>query len=273
MQDGCSGLAYLVISPLAIACALNTVLAHLTAFSPSYYIYTLLLLLTGFSTSGVGLCAFVLATEPIGPSKCGVAGMSTFYFFSSGIALLSGISYVFQSWRALHIALSIPSILFISTIIPFLSESPRWYMVRGKIKEAMKIMRSIAECNARHPLEGVELVLDDDLNNNNGDIQTLKVNEARGAIDGSFIDAIKSPVIRIRLVLTVWINFCCSIVYHGLSLNVVNLKTSLYLNLLLNAITEMPTFTLTAIMLDRFRRNPLTVGTMWFSRDFCLFGA
>lgn len=258
---------------LAIVCALNAVLGCLTAFSPSYYVYTFLRLLTGFSTGGVGLCAFVLATEPIGPSKRGVAGMSTFYFFSSGIALLSGIAYVFQSWRALYIVSSIPSILFISTVIPFLSESPRWYMVRGKTKEAMKVIRSIAECNGRHLPEGVELVLDDDLNNNNVDIQTLKANEVRGAIDGSLIDVIKSPVTRIRLALTVWINFCCSIVYYGLSLNVVNLQTNLYLNVLLNAIAEMPAFTLTAIMLDRIGRKPLTVGTMWFSGVFCLCGS
>lgn len=260
---------------LAVVCALNGVLGCLTALSPSYYVYTLLRLLTGFGTGGAGLCAFVLATEPIGPSKRGVAGMSTFYFFSGGIALLSGIAYVFPSWRALYVASSLPSIIFIAIVIPFVSESPRWYIVRGKMKEAMRVMRSIAECNGKHLPQGVELVLDDDLNNNKNqdvDIQNLK-DETRGAINGSLIDVLKSPVTRIRLVLAVWINFCCAIVYYGLSLNVVNLGTNLYFNVLLNAIAEMPAFTLTAIMLDKFGRKPLTVGTMWFSGFFCLCGS
>lgn len=258
---------------LAIVCIMNAVLGILTAFSPSYYVYTLLRLLTGFSTGGVGLCAFVLATEPIGPTKRGVAGMSTFYFFSGGIALLSGIAYIFQSWRALYIASSIPSILFIIFVIPFLSESPRWCLVRGKTKEAMEIMRKIAQCNGRHLPQGVELVLDDD--NQGDDTQDLKdgaILEPREAIQGSLIDVLKSPVTRMRLILAVLINLCCSIVYYGLSLNVVNLDTNLYLNVLLNAVAEMPAFTLTAIMLDRFGRKPLTIGTLWFSGFFCLVG-
>ncbi|KAG2682099.1 hypothetical protein I3760_11G175000 [Carya illinoinensis] len=74
---------------LRVVCILNAVFGCLTAFSPDYWTYVLLRLLTGFSTGGVGLCAFVLATEPVGPSKRGYAGMSTFYFFSTGIALLS----------------------------------------------------------------------------------------------------------------------------------------------------------------------------------------
>ncbi|MCI18044.1 organic cation/carnitine transporter 4-like, partial [Trifolium medium] len=67
---------------LTVVCAINAIFGCLTAFSPNYWTYVLLRVLTGFSTGGVGLCAFVLATEPIGPSKRGMAGMSTFYFFS-----------------------------------------------------------------------------------------------------------------------------------------------------------------------------------------------
>ena len=76
---------------MTVVCLLNAVFGCLTALAPDYWTYLLLRLLTGFSTGGVGLCAFVLATEPVGSSKRGAAGMSTFYFFSTGIAMLSGI--------------------------------------------------------------------------------------------------------------------------------------------------------------------------------------
>lgn len=219
------------------------------------------------------MCAFVLATEPIGPSKRGVAGMSTFYFFSTGIALLSGIAYMFPSWRSLYIASSIPSILFVTFIIPFLSESPRWFLVRGKAKDAMKVMRLMAQSNGRILPQDVHLVLDDDANNTNY-VENPKDDgsstEEREAIKGSLRDVLRSPVTRVRLFLAVVINFCCAVVYYGLSLNVVNLDTNLYLNVLLNAVAEMPAYTLTAIMLDKFGRKPLTIGTMWFSGVFCL---
>ncbi|RDY13173.1 Organic cation/carnitine transporter 4, partial [Mucuna pruriens] len=264
---------------LIVVCALNTIFGCLTALSPNYLIYVLLRLLTGFSTGGVGLCAFVLATEPIGPTKRGMAGMSTFYFFSGGIAFLSCIAYIFQTWRFLYIASSIPSFLYIILVLPFLSESPRWYLVRGRVTEAMKIMSTIASSNGKHLPDGVLLALDDEAstktNNGSGHDITYKNErvENKDALVGSIVDVIRSPVTRIRLFLAVAINFLGSVVYYGLSLNVVNLGTNLYLNVILNSVAEMPAFMITAVLLDRFGRQPLTVATMWFSGFFCLMGS
>jgi OCT family organic cation transporter-like MFS transporter 4/5 len=241
----------------------------LTAFSPDYWTYVLLRLLTGFSTGGVGLCAFVLATEPVGPTKRGAAGMSTFYFFSTGIALLSGTAYVFRSWRTLYIASSIPSLIFLVAVLPFISESPRWYLVRGKVKEAMNLMHSIAKSNGKSIPDGVTLALDDEANN----CSSYDELETKEAISGSLVDVVRLKITRVRLFLVVAINFLCSVVYYGLSLNVVNLETNIYLNVLLNAVAEMPAFTITAVLLDRFGRRPLTIGTLWFSGVFCLLGS
>ncbi|XVE50473.1 hypothetical protein DITRI_Ditri01bG0164900 [Diplodiscus trichospermus] len=253
---------------LTTVCILNAIFGCLTSLAPNYFIYLLLRFLTGFSTGGVGLCAFVLATEPVGPKKRGAAGMSTFYFFSTGIALLSGIAYIFPSWRALYIASSVPSILYLVLVMPFISESPRWYLVRGKMNEAMKIMRTIAKSNGNYLPDGVILALDDEANDASHDNQSCKE-----AISGSVIDVVRSPITRVRLFLAVGINFACSVVYYGLSLNVVNLETNLYLNVLLNAVAEMPAFTITALLLDKFGRKPLAIGTQWFSAIFCFTGS
>ncbi|CAL1352724.1 unnamed protein product [Linum trigynum] len=251
---------------LTVVCFLNAVLGCLTAFAPNYWAYLLIRLLTGFSTGGVGLCAFVLATEPIGPTKRGPAGMSTFYFFSTGIAILSGIAaYLSTSWRSLYIASSIPSFLFLILVIPFVSESPRWYLVRGRVTEAMSIMRSIARSNRRHLPDGVVLALDEDVANDD-------VAGEGTTASGSLVDVIRSPVTRTRLVLAVAISFLSAVVYYGLSLNVVNLETNLYVSVLVNAVAEMPSYTLTAVLLERFGRKPLAIGTQWFSGVFCLLG-
>ncbi|KAF5730598.1 hypothetical protein HS088_TW19G00190 [Tripterygium wilfordii] len=259
---------------LTVVCILNALFGCLTAFSPTYWVYLLLRILTGFSTGGVGLCAFVLATEPVGPTKRGVAGMSTFYFFSTGIALLSGIAYSFHSWRELYIATSIPSLLFLFIVLPFVAESPRWYLIRGRTSDAMELMRKIAKTNGNHLPEGVMLALDEETNNTSiTQQQSFKEElDTIEAITGSLIDVIRSPTTRIRLLLAVAINFLCSVVYYGLSLNVVNLETNLYLNVLLNAVAEMPAFAITAVLLDKFGRKPLAIGTLWFSGVFCLIG-
>lgn len=87
------------------------------------------------------------------------------------------------------------------------------------------------------------------------------------------MDVVRSPVTRTRLFLAVVINLLCSVVYYGLSLNVVNLETNLYLNVILNAVAEMPAFMITAMLLDKLGRKPLTIGTLWFSGIFCLLGS
>ncbi|KAL2483662.1 Organic cation/carnitine transporter 4 [Forsythia ovata] len=260
---------------LLMVCILNAMFGCLTALSPDYWTYALFRLLTGFSTGGVGLSAFVLATEPIGPSKRGIAGMSTFYFFSGGIAILSGLAYIFQTWRALYIASSIPSILFVVIVLPFVSESPRWYLIRGKTSRAMKVMHKIASSNGKHIPDGILLALDEEANDITDEIEiNYKTGfESKEAITGSLIDVLRSPLTRIRLFLAVAINFLCSVVYYGLSLNVVNLGTNLYLNVLLNAVAEMPAYLLTAILLDKFGRKPLAIGTQWFSGIFCIVGS
>ncbi|XLR41571.1 hypothetical protein S83_026231 [Arachis hypogaea] len=258
---------------LTVACALNGIFGCITAFSPNYWIYTILRFLTGFSSGGVGLCAFVLATEPIGPTKRGSAGMSTFYFFSSGIALVSLVAYIFQMWRHLYIAASIPSLLYVFIVIPFLSESPRWYLVRGRITEATQIMALIASSNGRHLPSGVFLALDEESSTNDEEEEEEFLMEDKVAQIGSIVDVIRFPMTRTRLLVAIVLNFVGSLVYYGISLNVVNLKTNLYMNVALNAIAEMPAFGITAVLLERYGRKPLTIGTMWFSGFFCLLGS
>ncbi|CAA2968923.1 organic cation carnitine transporter 4-like [Olea europaea subsp. europaea] len=260
---------------LLVVCIMNAIFGCLTALSPAYWTYALLRLLTGFSTGGVGLCAFVLATEPVGPTMRGIAGMSTFYFFSGGIATLSGIAYIFQSWRSLYIASSIPSALFAAIILPFLSESPRWCLIRGKMNQAMKTMHRIAKTNGNHLPDGTLLALDEEANSvpDNVQSESKAESESQSTITGSLIDVLHLPLTRIRLLLAVAINFLCSVVYYGLSLNVVNLGTNIYLNVLLNAVAEMPAFFLTAILLNKFGRKPLAIGTQWFSGIFCIVGS
>ncbi|XP_076921983.1 organic cation/carnitine transporter 4-like [Bidens hawaiensis] len=254
---------------LMIVCLMNIVFGLLTSISPSYWIYVVLRLFTGFSSGGVGVCAFILAIEPTGPSMRGIASMSTFYFYSAGIALLSGIAYIFQSWRFLYIASSIPSIIFLVFMLPFISKSPRWYLVCGKTDEAMKIMHKIAKSNGKNLPENVYLVLEKEARSCDQRSVEIGTNEV---ITGSVLDVIKSPLTRKRLILLMGINFTSSCVYFGLNLNATNLETNIYLSVLLNSAAEMPAYLLTAILIDRFGRKPLGVGTQWFSGIFCLIG-
>lgn len=251
---------------LQVVCILNAVFGLLTALSPNYWVYAALRLLTGFSTGSVGLCSFVLATEPIGPSRRGAAGMSTFYFFSGGIAALAGLAALFPfSWRLLYVVTSVPSLVFVIAVMPLVSESPRWYLVRRRVDDAMRVMRAIASSNGRHIPDDVTLKLDDEEDDGK--------NVEESSTSGSIVDVFRSRTTRVRLVLSVLINLLSSVVYYGLSLNVVNLKTNLYVSVLVNSLAEMPAYLITALLLDHFGRKPLAIGTMLLSGIFCTAGS
>ncbi|KAE8693427.1 Organic cation/carnitine transporter 4 [Hibiscus syriacus] len=187
----------------------------------------------GFSTGGVGLCSFVLATEPVGPTKRRAAGMTTFCFFPTGIASLAGIAYVF-----LH------GVLFMSP-----PPSPPSFFSSSSFRS----------------FPSPRNALDDEVNDASNDNCSKEES-------GPVVDVIRSPITRFRLFVAVTINFTCSGVYYGLSLNVVNLETNLHLSVLLNAVAEMLAFIITAVLLDRFGRKPLAVGSQWISAIFCLTG-
>lgn len=125
-------------------------------------------------------------------------------------------------------------------------------------------MAAIAKANGNHLPDGVFLALDED----------TKRDEIQGSTQsGSLLDVIRSPITRIRLILAVAINFMCAVVYYGLSLNVVNLDTNIYMNVAVNAVAEMPAFLITAVLLDVCGRKPLAIGTLWFSGVFCWAGS
>ncbi|KAL4201766.1 hypothetical protein AMTRI_Chr02g260300 [Amborella trichopoda] len=251
---------------LTVVCVMNALFGFCTAVAPSYWVYFLLRFLTGISAGGVGLAAFVLATEPAGPTKRGAVGMSTFYFYSVGLALLSCTAYFFRQWRSLYVVTSLPSLLYIVAALPFISESPRWLLVRGRISEALTVMGDMAKTNGNHLPNGVSLALDNQL------LDYDNVSENR-VISGSLFDVIKSPLTRIRLILLLLINLACSIGYYGLTLNAVNIGTDAYLNVFLNGVFEIPAYIFTTLILGRCGRRTLVMGTMGISGTFCLLGS
>lgn len=161
-----------------------------------------------------------------------------------------------QPWRALYVASSLPTLAFVIFILPFLSESPRWYLIRRKPHEALEVMRAITKANGRTLAENASLVLDDEQD-----------------VSSSILDVIRLPLTRWRLFLSVAISFFCSIVYYGLTLNVTNLDTNLYLSVIINSASELPAFTLATFLIQRIGRRPLAIGTMWFSGTFCIAAA
>ncbi|XP_034585445.1 organic cation/carnitine transporter 4-like [Setaria viridis] len=185
---------------------------------------------------------------------------------------LAGVTALFPRWRALYVVTSLPSLAFVAAVVPFVSESPRWYLVRRRADDAMRVLRAIAAANGRTvPDDDVTLKLDDEDEEGTKGVDDESANSSSSS--GSIVDVFRSRTTRARIVLSVLINLLASVVYYGLSLNVVNLKTNLYVSVVVNSLAEMPAYLLTALLLDRFGRKPLAIGTMLLSGIFCTAGS
>ncbi|PKA63695.1 Organic cation/carnitine transporter 4 [Apostasia shenzhenica] len=241
---------------LTLTTGLLTAFTLLTALSPSFWFYAAARFFTGLSTGGLGLTAFILATEPVGPSFRAAAAMSTFHFFSLGAISLSLADTFIFSWRGLYAAISLLSLLFLLSAFSFISESPRWHLVRRKNSSAMAVMRAIAKANG----------------SSIPDRASLSLADGSGGPTSSIVDVLRSPVTRHRLTLAFLINLLISVAYYGLTLNAGNLGGDLHAGVILNAAAEMPAYALTAVALRCHGRRLMGVGTMWLCGAFCAAG-
>lgn len=70
-----------------------------------------------------------------------------------------------------------------------------------------------------------------------------------------------NPCMRKRLII-MYINFVAVVLcYSGLTLNGVNLKGSIYMNMALGVFIEIPSYLFCVFTLDRFGRRPIVVFT------------
>eukprot|EP00249_Psilotum_nudum_P016937 c26067_g1_i1 orf=345-2204(-) len=271
---------------LALACGLSAVSSFLIAFAPSYWVYLVLRVASGVSSGGIGASSFVLATELLGPSKRGPVGMTTFYFFSLGIVMLVGIAYKSTSWRYLYLGNTLVSVLYCLFILPFIRESPRWYLVRGRPEDTLKLLRLLAIRNGKCIPPGVTVSMERRYKRNSSSIMNCQADlstklenstpitsHTSGKASGTLVDVFSAPDTRKRIILIVFLWLACGLVYYGINLNVRNLGTNLYLSVLLNGLAEIPGLAIAASLLGRFGRRTILIFTMLVSGISCLVGA
>ncbi|EDO46087.1 predicted protein [Nematostella vectensis] len=196
-----------------------------SSFAPTFKIYATLRFLTGFCIGGEILSAFVLATELVGPSYRGFAGIMAQCFFTLGLLILPMVAYLIQDWRTLSVVLSLPASVFI-LFFRYVPESARWLMIRGRVSEAENILLDIALKN------GIAVPK-----------SLLQVNHPFfvGSRYGFFDLFCTRKIVKQTFVL-IFIWFVNTLVYYGLSLNTKHLAGDIYMNFFLCSLMEFPAY-------------------------------
>ncbi|XP_006001990.1 solute carrier family 22 member 15 isoform X3 [Latimeria chalumnae] len=234
---------------------LDILFAFFSGLAPSYRIFTMSRFLVGVMNGGMSLVAFVLLNENVGLSYWAFAGSLGGLFFAVGISLYALLGYFFRSWRTLTLVSNLQGVLvFIPSV--FIPESPRWLYSQGRLSEAEDVLCLIARRNCR---QKCNLSL------------KLPANKSRGET-GSVLDLFRFRILLGRTLIMMYLWFVCSLVYYGLTLNVGDLGGSLYVNLALSGLAEVPSYPICIYLINQKwsgRRRTL-VGFLMMGGIACL---
>ncbi|MQL92187.1 hypothetical protein Taro_024799 [Colocasia esculenta] len=162
------------------------------------------------------------------------------------------------SWRNMYRVLSILPLAYSFLVLPFVSESPRWLIIRGRTKEAMDILNKLARINGRR------LPVDLTISN---PVPPTSTGGGRGKKNESLWStrwAVK------RMVLTMATEFGVGFIYYGVQLNVENLNFNPYLSEAVNSLMEISAVILGSVLLSFMGRHTLFSSSAALACAACL---
>uniref|UniRef100_UPI0037E8AEE6 solute carrier family 22 member 13-like n=1 Tax=Semicossyphus pulcher TaxID=241346 RepID=UPI0037E8AEE6 len=218
------------------------------ALSSNIYLYMVLKFFCGTASIAFTTGACVLAMEWSDPSKAALCTELMVIFFSVGLMLMSGITYVIRDWRNLQLVLFSPLLLVLAFYFWFLPESARWLMTQGRKEEARKVLERAARVNKRKVPE--------DLHDKLTMEHTIK--------KGNMLDIFQIPYLRKRTIIMGFNWFAVSLLYYGLSLNVGGFGLNIYLTQFIFGLVEIPANLGALVLIQHFGRRICQAGFQIF---------
>ncbi|XP_054708316.1 organic cation transporter protein-like isoform X2 [Uloborus diversus] len=228
------------------------------AFSSSFLMFSVSRFFVGIGQAGMGLVLFVLLIESVGPRHRVKYIILCSLGWNVGQMLLPLMAWLLQDWYTLQLAITAPSLLFIS-FYWILPESPRWLLSSGKLQEALPILREAAIAN-EFELKDLEKKAESLCNSSSCTDKTSV----------TVIDLLKTPNLRKNTFCLYFIWIVIAFVYYGLSLNTNDLKGDIYWNFAFSGIMEFPAAAFCLFTMDQFGRKKPFIFSFLVGGIFCL---
>ncbi|XP_048459941.1 solute carrier family 22 member 5-like [Rhincodon typus] len=223
--------------------AVQTVFSMLQAFSPNWEIFCVLNFLVGLGQISNLVAAYVLGSELLGKSiRVIFATLGAFIPYAIGYMALPLVAYFIRSWSMLLFILSVSGVLYVP-LWWFIPESPRWLLIKGRVKEAEGLLRHAAKKNGITPPD----VLFSDV-----ELEDMK---AKSKQTHSIIHLFKTRNIRAITLINLLVWMILTAEYFSLSLNTPNLHGDDYLNCFFAGAIEVPAYIASCLLLQRFSRR------------------
>lgn len=193
----------------------------------------------------------LLALELVGPNYRSFITVLTCMFYTFGLMMLAGITYLIRDWSQLALATSLPFCFYYSYWF-FLPESPRWLLAKGKFEQATKILETLASVNGKElPTSFKQQLKQRILYRKSRSEESLIKSPGLKELCGS-------PNLRLKTSLITLNWFVNETVYVGLSYYGPSLGSNQYLSFLLSSAVEIPSYIACWLVMDRWgRRWPL----------------
>ncbi|XP_076253965.1 carcinine transporter [Rhynchophorus ferrugineus] len=226
----------------------------LTAISQDFWSWASSRFVIGLTIPAIYQIPFIISLELVGPNYRSFVTVLTCLFYTVGLIMLAGVTYLVRDWVYLNLVSSIPFILYYIYWF-YLPESPRWLLAKGKFEEASAIMEALARMNKKELPTSFKQQLKQkmmnkkDLNGEKHKPENLGLSDLCG-----------TPNMRLKTLLITLNWFANNMVYIGLSYYGPSLGSNEYLSFLLSSIVEIPSYIAAWLMIDKWgRRWPLCV--------------
>jgi len=236
----------------------TSVCGALSALIPWYSLYAIARFLTGVGTGGAATTNFVLGIEFMPPKVRSVVGCLYNGCFALGVLVFVPLAYATPSWRLLCLVTTIPGFA-VFAFFPYIFESPRYFLVMGRREEAASTLSAVGTINAGRGQSSWAVAVTAD---------QLEFHEGSGEA-GNIADLF-SATLRRRVAVMFYAWITASLVYYGLSLNISNLDTDLYVATCISASVEFLGCVAGAVVITRFGRRPGMLSSMILAGLCCL---
>lgn len=209
---------------------LNTLILYLTSLAPSYELYCLARVFTGFTACHWNT-ACVYSSEWGGRKNRSFTLVAHILFTSIGFALFGTIAYFVRPWRDLVSALSICGLVIFFLMLPSLRESPRWLFCNGRKEKAVKNIQFAAKMN------GLPVI---SLDNVEKDIVSSPNNYDSKAREENVWLVLKRPRL-VFITATFYLTTTANVlIYYLLKFSAENISSSPYLSCWLLSLSDIP---------------------------------
>ncbi|XP_043288498.1 carcinine transporter [Venturia canescens] len=224
----------------------------LTSISNSFWSWAACRFVVGLTIPAIYQIPFIISLELVGPNYRSFVTVLTCSFYTMGLCMLAGVTYLIPEWRILAATTSAPFLLY-SFYWWFLPESPRWLLAKGRLAEANEILKTLALVNGKELPESFTQKLKQRMT-----MSRTKSEEERLRNGPGVLSLFKTPNMRLKTCLITLNWFANNMVYVGLSYYGPALGNEEHVSFFFSSFAEIPSYLACWVVMDRWgRRWPL----------------